>query len=66
LPENRFSSGNVPFQREAGCTVSGNHQLAVIYEEAVHEEGSNRNDGGVYGRHGSGAGGRGAGNGRRR
>jgi F-type H+-transporting ATPase subunit c len=25
----------VPFQREAGCTVSGNHPLAVIHEEAV-------------------------------
>jgi F-type H+-transporting ATPase subunit c len=25
----------VPLQREAGCSVSGNHQLAVIHEEAV-------------------------------
>jgi F-type H+-transporting ATPase subunit c len=25
----------VPFQREAGCTVSGNHPLAAIHEEAV-------------------------------
>ena len=28
-------SGDVPFQREAGCTVSGNHPLAVIQEEEV-------------------------------
>jgi F-type H+-transporting ATPase subunit c len=26
----------VPLQCEAGCSVSGNHPLAVIYEEAVH------------------------------
>jgi F-type H+-transporting ATPase subunit c len=25
----------VPLQCEAGCSVSGNHQLAVIYEEAA-------------------------------
>jgi F-type H+-transporting ATPase subunit c len=28
-------AGNVPLQREPGCTVSGNHLLAAIYKEEV-------------------------------
>src|SRR5262245_4258755 len=31
-------SGNMSLQCEPGCTVSGNHLLAAIYKEAVHEE----------------------------
>jgi F-type H+-transporting ATPase subunit c len=28
-------AGRLPLQREPGCTVSGNHLLAVLYKEAV-------------------------------